>query len=484
MRQPGFIGPAYTLSTVPLDCQRCVGLYPEPDELTTGKDGSIGALVSIPGLTKALTLPLSPVRGLYTVSFSGTMYAVGGNTLYTIDSSNVATALGTLKTSTGAVSFSDNGSEGGQLILVDGLYGYILNLANNQLITLDTQAFHACERIVFINGYFVGVNKGTQQFFWSTPYDGTQWNGLDFATAEGNPDKAVTLITLRSQLAILGTQSLEVYYNAGDPLSAFTYVPGSLIEHGCAAALSVAKTGDLVLWLGRDEYGNGVIWKAAGYQAVRASNYGVELAIQGYGDISDATAFVYQQRGHTFYVLNFTNAGTTWVLDVDLGTWHERQSITADGTSLGRWRADNHTFAYNSHYVGDYLDGRIYKLDFNSFTEDGKVLTRLRRAPHLSGNMKRVIHQKAQLDARVGVGTNGNTDTGENPTVMLRWSDDGGLSWSSEMFAPLGRIGQTYARVLWRRLGHSRNRVYEVKVTDPVDVALIGFDIDAVGADS
>ena len=82
MRIPGFIGPSYLLSTVPLDSQQTINLFPEPDELGTGKDGSIGALVSRPGLTKRFTLPQSPIRGLWRVSSTGQVFAVAGNALY------------------------------------------------------------------------------------------------------------------------------------------------------------------------------------------------------------------------------------------------------------------------------------------------------------------------------------------------------------------------------------------------------------------
>ena len=98
--------------------------------------------------------------------------------------------------------------------------------------------------------------------------------------------------------------------------------------------------------------------------------------------------------------------------------------------------------------------------------------------PPVSNNLKRLIHSKFQLDCRCGVGTDGN-QLGQQPTVMLRYSDDGGYTWSSEKWAPLGRIGQTLSRAIWRRLGFSRNRVYEVTVTDPVDVAIMGADLDA-----
>lgn len=479
MRMPGFIGPTYTLSTIPLDCQRCINWYPEPDELTTGKDGSIGALVCTPGLTRLATASLAPIRGCYTVSANGTLYVVAGQYLYQVSSTWTLTQVGQLRTSTGAVSMSDNGL---QLCVVDGLYGYILELDNNNFTQITSSAFYPSNVVVFLNGYFVFVKKGTGQFFWSQLYDGLTYDGLDFATAEASPDTTITLQPYKNQLFVLGDMTGQVFYNAGDPLSAFSALPGATIEHGCAAPLSVAKTGDLMFWLGKDAYGNAVVWKAADYAVGKASNYSVELAFQGYADISDATAFVYQQRGHTFYVLNFTSANATWVLDVDLGVWHERSSISDDG-SLGRWRADSHTFAYGTHVVGDYSNGKLYKLDFSNFTDDGKVITRLRRAPHVSNNLKRMLHQKAQLDCRVGAGTDA-TQLGQVPQVMLRYSDDGGYKWSSEQWRPLGRLGETLARVLWRRLGNSRNRVYEIKVTDPVDVALIGLDLDLTPCES
>lgn len=475
MRLPGFIGPAYKLSTVPLDCQTCVNLYPEPDELTTGKDQSIGALVSCPGLTTLATAPLKGIRGLYRVSSNGQLYAVANQYLYSVGSNWSLIQIGKLKTQSGNVSMSDNGQ---QLVVVDGPFGYILELDNNNFSEITSTAFYGSNVVVFLNGYFVLVKPESGQFYWSSLYDGTTYDALDFATAESSPDLAVSLISYKNQLVVMGATTAQPFYNAGDPLSAFSAVPGSTVEHGCIAPLSLAKSGDLLFWLGLDDYGQGVVWKAAGYQVVKASNFGIELAIQSYGDISDATAFVYQQRGHTFYVLNFTNAGTTWVLDIELGVWHERKSIGADG-KLGRWRANCHTFAYGEHVVGDFEDGRIYKLDFSNFTDDGKTLLRQRRSPHVSANLKRVIHSKAQLDCRVGVGTDG-TALGQQPTAMLRYSDDGGFTWSSEKWAPLGRLGNGLARVIWRRLGYSRNRVYEVSVSDPVDVALIGMDLDVL----
>ena len=479
MRLPGFIGPAYALSTVPLDAQQTVNFFLEPDELQTGKDGSIGALISRFGLTRRLVLPQAPIRGMWRVSSNGRTFIVAGNGLYEVFAGWTFVKRGTLKTLTGNVSMSDNGI---QLIVVDGTYGHILTFLNDIFEPITSTAFYSSFKVKFIDGYFVLVRPDSDQMYQSASYDGLTYDALDFTTVEANPDKTVTVETYRNQLVAFGERSAAFYYDAGNPAFAFERVQGSLIEHGCAAPLSVAKDGDTLVWLGEDEYGNGVVYKAVGYQAVRASNYGVELAIQGYGDISDASAFMFQMRGHAFYALSFPRANTTWVLDVQLGQWVEWKSAKADG-SLGRWRANAHVFAFGEHLVGDFEDGRVYSIDPTNYTDDGATITRRRRSPHVSANLKRLVHNKFQIDARLGVGTDGR-DQGENPTVMLRYSDDGGFTWSNEKWAQLGRIGHSLARVIWRRLGFSRNRVYEITVTDPVEVSLIGADLDATPAAS
>jgi hypothetical protein len=65
---------------------------------------------------------------------------------------------------------------------------------------------------------------------------------------------------------------------------------------------------------------------------------------------------------------------------------------------------------------------------------------------------------------------------------MLRWSDDGGHTWSNEHWAAMGKIGEYNTRVFWRRLGMTlklRDRVYEISGTDPVKIAIMGANLIA-----
>ena len=63
--------------------------------------------------------------------------------------------------------------------------------------------------------------------------------------------------------------------------------------------------------------------------------------------------------------------------------------------------------------------------------------------------------------------------------VRLRWTDDGGHNWSNFMGAPMGAIGQTANRVIFRRLGSTRDstgldRVFEISSDAYTQTCLVG----------
>lgn len=67
-----------------------------------------------------------------------------------------------------------------------------------------------------------------------------------------------------------------------------------------------------------------------------------------------------------------------------------------------------------------------------------------------------------------------------DPQVMLRWSDDGGHTWSNEHWRSMGKTGAYGTRVIWRRLGMTlklRDRVYEVSGTDQTKIAIMGAEL-------
>jgi len=98
--------------------------------------------------------------------------------------------------------------------------------------------------------------------------------------------------------------------------------------------------------------------------------------------------------------------------------------------------------------------------------------------PTGANTLRRTIHHALQLDCETGVGL--LSGQGTIPQVILRFSDDGGHTWSNEHWASLGEIGQYGNRAIWRRLGITtklRDRVYEISGTDPVKIIIIGAEL-------
>jgi len=312
------------------------------------------------------------------------------------------------------------------------------------------------------------------------------FNALDFASADGSPDGVVAINVDHRQMWVFGTDSTEVWYNAGLANFPLTNIQGAFNEIGCVAAFSVAKLDNTLFWLGTDARGQGIVYRAQGYAAARVSTHAIEYAIAQYGNISDALAYTYQEEGHSFYVLTFPSANATWVYDVATQAWHERAGFV--NGNFTRHRSNCQCNFGGNIIVGDFENGNIYTLDLGVYADNGqpqKWLRSWRALPTGQNNLKRTAQHTLQLECESGTGL--NDGQGSDPAVMLRWSDDGGHTWSNEHWSYMGKIGQYYKRVFWRRLGMTlklRDRVYEISGTDPIKIDITGAELIISGTNA
>ena len=471
--QTPILGQAYELRSPNAADNRMINLYPEaiPNEGQTA-----GWLQRAPGLRLLATIGNGPIRGLWDFQAdAGTAFVVSGDRLYKINSSYTATYIGTIA-GTGPVSIADNGT---QVFFAANGPSYIYNNTTNAFQQITDPDFPGAVTVAYLDGYFVFNEPNSQKVWVTSLLDGLSVDPLDFASAEGAPDLLSSLVVTNREVWLFGTNSIEVWYDAGTPDFPLARIQGASNELGCAAPYSVAKLDNSVFWLGADARGNGVVYRSNGYTGVRASNHALEWQIQGYGDISDAVAYTYQQDGHFFYVLSFPTAGKTWVYDVTTQSWHERA-----GWSNGQFtrHRSNCQMNFNQEIiVGDYENGNIYAFDMDVYTDNGAIqkwLRTWRALPPNANNLKRTAQHSLQLNCETGVGL--NSGQGSDPEVMMRWSDDGGHTWSSEHWTKMGKIGVYGYRAFWRRLGMTlklRDRVYEVSGTDPVKIAIVGAEL-------
>jgi len=540
MKTP-ILGSTYVARSVNAADARMVNLFPEivPE---AGKEPAF--LNRAPGLRLEVTVGTGPVRGLWAFSSSdSTAFVVSGTELYKITTAYVPTLIGTVA-GTGPVSLADNGT---QLFIAANGPSYIYNNSTNAFGQITDPDFPGAVTVAYLDGYFVFNEPNSQKLWITALLDGTSIDPLEFASVEGSPDGLVAVIANFREVWAFGTNSIEVWSDTGATDFPLQRIPGAFNELGCAAPYSIAKMDNGLFWLGRDRRGQGIVYRANGYAGQRISTHAVEWQIQQYSDLSDAVAYTYQQDGHSFYVLIFPSADTTWVYDVATQAWHERAGFV--NGEFTRHRSNCQMSFNNNVIVGDYENGNVYAFDLEDYSDNGSIQKWLRSWRALAtgtNTLKRTAHHSLQLDCETGVGLNlypaydaeeltaenGDiliaeyvqneitAETGEvltteagdgfepladaaaypvpfvppmmlstigypaapgyDPQVMLRWSDDGGHTYSNEHWVSIGKIGEYYRRAIWRRLGMTlklRDRVYEVSATDPVKIAIMGAEL-------
>ena len=420
---------------------------------TQMNSATVGAVVT--GAISGTTLTVSAVT-------SGTL--VVGQTIQgsTVTAQTIITALGT---GTGGVgTYTVNNS---QTVTSRALYGL-----NWSVLPSTDGAFTSASAVDIVDNYFVYNRPDTQQFGASAALSPIS-AALSFASKDGAPDDLVTLIVDHREVYLLGEVSSEVWIDAGTSPFPFQRIPGTSTQHGIAAEFSVARLGNSFAYLSRNIRGQAQIVQMNGYVPTRISTHAVENSLTNQV-VSNAVAWTYQLEGHEVYVISFPSINLTWAYDVASGMWH-KWLYTNNLGQYERARGNCCAQFQGLVMVGDYANGKIYKLDPLNYTDDGQHVRRLRRAPHLVADFQREYFDELQIQFQPGVGL--PTGQGENPQAMLRWSDNGGSTWSNEHWTTIGLIGKYANRAIWRRLGTARDRVFEVSISDPVKAVIISANL-------
>ncbi|HXG71328.1 MAG TPA: hypothetical protein VNJ04_12050 [Gemmatimonadaceae bacterium] len=466
----GFIGPAYQSQNANATSERLMNLYLEKNETPGAKAPWV--LNPTPGVTAYTTLAQSPNRGLF--AQDGRAWAVGGNRLYEVFAGATPTDRGLVARDSNPATFASSGDTGGQLFVTSGDRGYILDLSTHVLtqVVLDV-TFGA-----YVDGYFLGLDTTESVLRMSNLLDGTTWSATNTIPRDTAGDKWKAMVVAHGDIWLVGSETTDVFYNAGTSPVPFAPIPGAFIEMGTCAPFSVVVFDGTPAWIAQGARGRGIVVRANGYGApTRISTHAIEYALQSYSTIDDAIGFTYEEYGHTFYVLNFPTAGATWVYDASTEQWHERGWWDGAVGTFTTYRPQFHAAAFGTHLVGDRSSGVVYEMKSSLSTDvDGTGIRRVRRAPHISDQQQWMFYAHLHIDMQTGLGL--STGQGSDPTVMLRYSNDGGRTFGNERTVSAGALGRYAARARFTRLGRARDRVFEVSFSDPVPFRLTAAYLD------
>jgi hypothetical protein len=493
--------------------------------LGTGTGGAGTYTINRSQTVAAESMSSATVGAVVTATISGTTLTVSGVTSGTlhvgqtiqgagVTLGTIVTALGTGTGGTGTYTLSTSST------VSSGVTMYGINFS---VLPSTDGAFSGANTVDIVDNYFVYNNPTTQQWGASDLLSPISSN-TSYALKDGAPDKLVALIVDHREVYLMGEISSEVWTDVGAVPFPFQRIPGTSTQHGIAAPFSVSRLGNSFAYVSRNNRGQAQIMLMQGYLPQRISTHAVENTLANQY-VEDAISWTYQIEGHEVYVVSFPTLNLTWAYDIASGMWHKWLYTAADN-SYQRHRGNCCATFQGLVLVGDYENGKIYELDKTNFTDDGQNVRRLRRAPHLVSDFQRQYFDELQIQFQPGVGTTGlsratvvtppapNPDpyyiypdatltigpldifvignttgvvissTTTNPQAMLRWSNDGGSTWSKEYWVPIGGLGKYKNRAIWRRLGMARDRVFEVSITDPINAVIVSANLKAYGADN
>lgn len=464
------IGPSYANRSLPLSAQVSKGLIPEINP----EARNIVSLHAFPGLKVFASLS-GAGRGTHVMD--GLLYAVYGDTLSSIDESGVVTSIGTIVGQT-ICGFANNGL---QMIIATGITTYMYTAATEVLEVITDSSVEKSTTVGYINSHFILDNNQTDskrgEFVATqitTDLTADEFvNILDKSSADGHPDSISKILIYNGMVLFFGTDGIDPWFNSGSGSPPFVPIQQGFRPYGVAGPDAIAKTDEFVYFLDDQR----IPRRMFGLTVTNIGNPALAAEWAKYTRVDNAVAMAYIIDNNNYFQINFPTDNRTSLYHEQSNSWYQ----LSFGTDDQRHRGLTHQFVYGKNIIQDYANGQLYELDFETFTDNGEVIQRKRTTATIHGGLYGVPGQKLWFDKvqfviQTGVGI--NTGQGSDPKLMVRYSDDGGRTYSAEQKADLGQGGEYMTKVELYQQGSSYERLYEISYTEPTPFALIDAQAD------
>ena len=400
-------------------------------------------------------------------------YGVFGTQLLAIDENLTVTVVGTLTGNSGIARIARGRNF---LLITDTTAGYTYDGTTFAAIAdLDFPTnFVPPGRVthcVYLDSFFIINDAETDNFYISAVEDPTDWNALDFESAAVSPDAADAVIASNAILYILGDETMQPYYNSGNADFPYDLYIQAVTNHGILAPQSIAESNDGVFYLGQTTEGGRFVVRIRGTTVEIISQDEQEQTLAELVDPASAYGYIYQISGKAFYVLQLDPnepTSTTLVFNMKSQTWETR--AIQDGSA---WRVSGAGIIGNLNVGGSRLAARLLRLDLNTYQDSGQQLIRRRVTQIFHDNNHLIDWWELVVDLDPGVGLPTGPDPDVRPMIRMRYSDTGGRTWSSVLEEPVGEIGEFGRRSVFRNLGQSRNRIFELEFSANVPFTII-----------
>lgn len=456
-------GGFYESESLPISAQRLINWFPVVPQ--TQDASTQMAIFHTPGQKSFVTVG-GVNRGQEKMAEIG--FSVNGNTLYKINSNGTSTSIGTISGS-GLVSMATNGSK--LVVVVPNGLSYVYD--GSTLTTITDPDFITSDTVSFKDGYFVFTASDGTVFFNSALNDPLNFRGLDFGTAEINPDEIVSTHVTHNELFVIGSETIELFQNIGGSGFPFQRIPGANIQKGSHATFGTVGLDETFAFVGGGKDEKSAIYQVVDSQkALKISTAAIDNAIQEFtkDEISNCVAMTYFDRGSQIAIFTFEsnripsvtfafNATTSRITGIPI--WFQFQTGIADN----RWNVNSILVVYGKILAGT-TTGDIVELDHKTYTDLGETILRELTTGALSNQDTPLFTPLITLWLEAGVGL--TTGQGSDPIVMMEFSDNA-KTFGNGRSRSIGKIGKFGQQTKWRRNGRIPvQRFHRFTITDPV----------------
>ena len=459
-------GPSYQSRSKPLSSQVTQNWYQQFNE--AGKDQYV--LLPFPGL-KLLGNETGADRGFHRMA--EILYQVKGTSLYEIDKFGAHTLRGTIP-GTGYAIMRDDGIN---MFIVTDLKVWQYSTDTHTVTQVTDSNITGAKSVDFFNNQFIYTKDKFSTI--SNVGDGSSASGLNIIGEETLPDDLVRDYVFENIIYRCGVRSIVAWWNNPALTPPIERLEGRIFNVGLAAIHSIASTDQAFYWLGDDF----VIYRASGGVEERISTDAISNAISKYSRVDDAIANTFTFEGQNFYQITFPSGNQTFIISESLGVngWFELSSGVNSPLVNSKYQGQSIINAYGKNLVADASNGNVYELDFNTYMNNGEALQRIRVTQSVNGDLlgskgKRIQMSCFKLIMETGVGV--IDGQGDNPRIMIEYSDDGGRSWGAGSWPRVGRLGEFTLQVEFFDLGSFYDRIFRISTTDPVNYSIYSATID------
>ena len=382
------------------------------------------ALQSRKGLVDSgITLGAGPVRALFAADgvLSGVTVGLSGSDLY-VDGVSKGTVNGTGFASIAGNQMGVAVTRGQDANFYDGVSFRNIAFPDNAYMT----------KIIEQGGRFIGLRSGSHRYYWTQPLanmlDGSGdmvFDGLDYASAESEPDQLVDAVVFQDHLVLGGLSTIELHGETGNDNAPWSPTVGQTIAKGVKQAGCLTLWSNAFAWVSPEN----VVYRYDGGGGTPVSNPGIEELIAA-SSICELDSFYTEGRE----LLRARLDNVDLCLSANTGEWEEWDTAGQTGFVGGP--------VIFGPVFGSKIDGTLYDLTENNELALPMVKTFRAGIPIDGGQV---------VIGNVVLRTNpGQIDGG---TVEMRFSRDSGNTFSDWVEVSMGDVGDYRQRIEWRSLG-------------------------------